>query len=401
MLKSVGYLLDSFPLPSETFIADEIYSLYKFRVQPFVIYCNEGDRKVVHSSAKHLIESGKVYHLENPPLWKSIYSFLIMMVISPLRSMRVLMRVIASKERWRYLKTLPMALICLNNRVEFLHAHFAAENYIFAKVISDWTGIPYGVTTHGYDIRRDIIPRNVATELLNEASVVVTIAEFNKMWMQNRYGIPGERIRIVHCGVDTRKFGYNSKSRYEPGVPLRILNVGRLVQEKAHEVLFEALQIVGARGVPFVLEIVGSGPRLEELQKIAADLELEKKVIFHGAQSAEFVKDRFDWADLFVLSSRVEGLPIVCMESMATGTPIIATRISGIPEMIRDRDNGLLVPPDDPLALADAIEYAYRNPDQLIEMAKKGRITIESEFDRDKCTAQLIDLWENAIVRNY
>lgn len=205
------------------------------------------------------------------------------------------------------------------------------------------------------------------------------------------------KIDIVHCGIDLERFRFIERSMRQPAQKLRMLNVGRLVSQKAQDILIKALELVKFKKIPFTLEIIGGGPMEEELRNLTNKLNIANEVIFHGIQTEDFVRERLAAVDLFVLSSRSEGLPVVLMEAMAVGTPVIATKIFGIPELVNDGVSGLLVPPDDPHALAEAICSAYADPSLLCAMQFAGRRAVETSFERGACTLALTRIWNNAL----
>jgi glycosyltransferase involved in cell wall biosynthesis len=288
----------------------------------------------------------------------------------------------------------------LNQNVQFLHAHFADQNFIYASAISAWSGIPYGVTTHRYDIFEDPIDKATAIGLFERAAVVITISEFNRNYMVTKYGLLISKIHIVHCGVDLERFRFIEREPRQAGQALRILNIGRLVPEKAQNTLLTAMALAKERGIPFTIEIIGDGPMREELTQLAESLGLEGEVVFHGTQTETFVRERLAAVDLFVLSSRSEGLPVVLMEALAMGTPVIATRIFGIPELIENGVSGLLVPPDDPSSLAGAVCSLLADQTLLHTLPAAGRRVVEAKFDRVECTRQLVKLWSEAVLEH-
>lgn len=396
--RTVAYVITSFPQPSETFIAEEILSLFSQNIQPCILYEYEGNFSKVHPSAQALLDKAKLLRLGTTSKFKAIASLGRLALRAPLRTLRTLLVSLKCQNRWHYIQALPVAEWCLHQNVEFLHAHFADANFIYAAAISAWSGIPYGVTTHRYDILNDPIDMSTAISLFKGAAVVITISEFNRRFMVQKYGLPISKIHIVHCGIDLNRFEFLERKPRQTGQPLRILNVGRLVTEKAQDILLKAMSTLKAREVPFTLEIIGGGPLQGELIQMAENLNLVDAVTFHGVQTEEFVRERLGAADLFVLSSRSEGLPVVVMEALAVGTPTIATRIFGIPEIIEDKISGLLVPPDDPDALADAIFAVNTNPTLLRSIPDAGRRKVEASFERGVCTSHLIGLWAGAII---
>lgn len=392
----IAYVLKSFPEPSETFIADEALSVCEQGMEVCLLQVQDGTSTVVHPSAQALLTRAARYRLGEAGRGAMLAALLRLLLLHPLRTLGHLLRAISHRHRWCHLQALPAARWCLAQKVSVLHAHFADVNLMYAAAISAWTGIPYGVTTHRYDIFEDPLDPDCARELLQAAHLLVTISEFNRRHLQQKYGLAPERVHIVHCGIDLSRFQY--KARPARGHQLRLLNIGRLAPVKAQDRLLEALSIVRERGLPAVLDLVGAGPLREELQQHAMRLQIDEHVVFHGAQPEATVRDLLERADLFVLSSRSEGLPVVCIEALAVGTPTVATRIFGIPELIEDGESGWLAPPDDPHALADAICTAAATPaPRLEEIRARGRQRVEQAFERQGCTRQLAVLWRDAV----
>lgn len=397
MTKSVAYVLNYFPLPSETFIADEMLSLYEKGFEPFVICLNEGNLSKIHPSAKILIGKMKIFRLADDSKLRKISALIKLFFRYPTNIGMLIWKIRNNPQRWMYIQALRAAEWCLKNKIDYLHAHFAGDNFIYASIISELTRIPFGVTTHRYDIFNDPIEKSISKRLFNSANVIITISEFNRKYMVDKYDLPFSRIKIVHCGIDLERFKFYGKKTRDLHKPLKLLNVGRLVSEKAQDVLLKSIDILKKQGVVVALEIIGDGPERENLARIVSEIDIADSVVFHGIQTEEFVRERLVAADIFVLSSRSEGLPVVCMEALAVGTPVIATRIFGIPELIDDKVSGLLVPPEDPEALADAIYSVSVDPTLLQTAPSKGRSKIESSFERGACTSQLTQIWDDAI----
>jgi glycosyltransferase involved in cell wall biosynthesis len=250
------------------------------------------------------------------------------------------------------------------------------------------------MTTHGYDLRQDPLTIPFAKRLFADADLVVTISEFNKKFMKKKYQLSSEKIKIIHCGIELARFSNTKCNLKFKEKKLKILNVGRLVPVKGHDILLNALAIVRKRGINFDLTIIGGGPLEEDLLQLTKQLCLEDCVHFIGAQSQKSVIEEMCNSDLFVLSSRSEGLPVVCMETMAMGAFISAPRINGIPELVENKINGLLVEPDNVEALAEAITWADNNREEVKVMCVSARSKVEKEFDRKKCTEDLLRLME-------
>lgn len=399
MVKSVAYILRSFPEPSETFIAEEAASLAAFGIRISVFHLLNGDRTTTHPTTQMLLDRAHIRQIR-PISVPAMFVFLLRwLLVAPIRTLLTLLASLKHPARWCYFQALAPAWWCRQHKVDFMHAHFADTNLQYAAAISAWSGVPFGVTTHGYDLRENPLGVNQASYLFRQANLVVTVSDYNRNHMSRTFGLPTRDIAVVHCGIDLDRFSCVQHPPLLPGQPLHLLNVGRLVPEKGQDVLLHALAQTRDRGICFRLDIIGGGPLLESLMALAQQLEIADLVHFHGAQPEAVVRRMHAEAHVFVLPSRSEGLPVACMEALALCSPTIATRITGVPELIEDGVSGLLVESEDPIALADAISRIYDNPALLDRLADAGRRSVINGFDRRECTHELIDLWNNAVKK--
>lgn len=396
MVKSVAYILRSFPEPSETFIAEEAASLTACGIRISVFHLIDGDRTIAHPTTQMLLDRAYIRQIR-PISVPAMLAFLLRwLLVAPIRTLITLLASLRHPARWCYFQALAPAWWCRQHKVDFLHAHFADSNFQYAAAMSAWSGVPFGVTTHGYDLREHPLGINQASYLFRQANLVVTVSDYNRNYMSSTYGLHTRDIAVVHCGIDLVRFSRVPHPPLAPGQPLRLLNVGRLVPEKGQDVLLHALAQTRNRGIRFRLDIIGGGPLLEDLKALAQQLEIADLVHFHGAQPEAMVKRMHAEAHVFVLPSRSEGLPVACMEALALCSPTIATRITGIPELIEDGVSGLLVESEDPIGLADAISRIHDDPALLDRLADAGRMAVMRGFDRRECTHELIDLWNHA-----
>lgn len=393
MPKSVAYVIKAFPEPSETFIAEEAASLITADVLPCMLHLQDASSSILHPSAQALIANGLRFRMKQTKTPSFILYLALWSLIAPRRTFRILCKAWQHSSRWCYFQALAPSWWCRQHKVDFLHAHFADVNFQYAAAMSDWSGIPFGVTTHRYDILEDPLGIEIANDLYRMASVVVTISEFNRRFMMRKYELPESRITVVHCGIDLDRFAFQPRIKRQKSEPLRLLNVGRLVHVKGQDILLRALAVVRSRGIRFHLDIVGAGDLLQDLLTLAKKLKIDDCVIFHGAKPEQFVRGLHLRAHVFVLPSRSEGLPVVCIEALAMGTPTIATRINGIPELIEDGKTGLLIEPEDVNGLADSICLLEADQQLAQKLQFNGREAVVAGFDRKKCTQQLIALW--------
>jgi glycosyltransferase involved in cell wall biosynthesis len=391
---AVAYVVMSFPQPSETFIAEEALSLLDFGIEPVIVAMYQGPGTPLHASAARLIDRGAVLTRRSISRLAALRSLASLMLRRPGRVLAVVPRALRNRsERWLYFQVLPIAAELARRGVCRLHAHFADRNLQLAQVLADWLGVPYGVTTHRYDLLDDLIPPAEASVRMAGATPLVTISRFNRDLMVSKFGLRADAIAIVHCGVD---LGRLPDRRTAPGArtgDLRLLSVGRLVPAKGHDILLRAVADLGARGVSVRLDIIGEGPLRADLEAQAAQLGIADRVTLLGARAQEEVFARLAACDVFVLASRSEGIPVACMEAMAMAVPAVATAVNGLPELIDDGATGRLVPPEDPQALADAIAWFAADPGRMAMIARRGHDTVRAQFERSGCTRQLVALF--------
>ena len=281
--------------------------------------------------------------------------------------------------------------------VSHLHAHTATYPLLAAWMCRRLTGATYSFTAHAHDIFMD---QTFLPERLAEARFAVAISEFNREFMA-RFGSGSTPVHVIRCGIDVSAYRFHPRE-LERGRPLRALAIGGFKDYKGHRYLLEALaRTSGLERVE--LDLVGDGPLREELVSLADRLGLGDRVTFHGALAEPEVIARLDRADLFVLPSIVtpegntEGLPVVLMEAMAAGAPIVATRVTAVPELVRDGETGLLVDPADADALGRGITALLDDPDAARRRSEAGRALIEREYDVNVTGAALARLFREPV----
>ena len=406
----IAYVLSRFPQVSETFILREMEGLvargHRVRVVAMVL-----DRSPVRQSGVEPflatmirprgfreIAGAQVHWMRRAPrsyarLWRD--------ALWGNRSSR--------KFLFRAAVTVPVAALAArrleSDHVDRLHAHYASHSLLCAWAIWRLTGIPYGVTCHAHDLYVD---RSMLAEKLSDASVVVTISDFNRRLIAEACGPDiGSRTQVVHCGVDTDHFAppTDSERSATAGEPFRFLVVGSLQPYKGHRHALEALARVAlseaqhGHGRIVELVLVGDGELRSELEQRAEQLGIADRTRFLGALPSVEVLEELHRSDCVVQpsvitsSGKMEGIPVALMEAMACGRPVLATGISGISELVRDGDTGVLVPPADAGALAEAMADVIAEPEAHRLMAKRGRALVEAEFDLDGQIDQLSALF--------
>lgn len=247
-------------------------------------------------------------------------------------------------------------------------------------------GIPYSFTGHGSDLNRD---QHMLCEKVAEAAFVVPVSNFFKDMIVERCGEQyRHKVVVIHCGVDTQVFQpLGTVENDKPSETFDIFCVGTLHEVKGQTYLIEACRLLDERGLEFICHFIGDGPDLADLRKQVEEAGLIDLVQFHGRRTHQEVAELLQNATVLVTPSvptkdgRREGIPVVLMEAMASGLPVVATAISGIPELVEDKHNGFLTPPGDAPAIANALERLYNNPGLRQQFAQAGREKVVDEFD--------------------
>lgn len=265
--------------------------------------------------------------------------------------------------------------------ITHLHCHSCANSAVLAMMARRLVGVPYSLTLNA---SIDWWGGAMA-EKFGEAQFTIAISE--GLLGQIRHDFPrlrDEQALLGRIGVDTRTWTPQGRKPRAPGEarPFCIASIGRLHPAKGQDDLIRAVErLVNERGRDLSLRLIGDGPHRAELEALAASAGLGKRVTFLGSLSEEQIKAELKTADAFVLATHAEALGVVFMEAMASGVPTIGTRVGGVPEIITDGEDGLLVAPRDVEALAGAIERLIDEPELAQRLAERGREKIVAKFD--------------------
>ena len=281
-----------------------------------------------------------------------------------------------------------------------IHAHFGMGPTTVAMAVAQYLEIPFSMTIHARDLFVDtaLLPAK-----LDKAEFVVTISEYNRRILRGmaRDSRAAEKIRVLHCGIDLRSFPPRIGLKAPSGAPV-FFAVGRLVPKKGYLYLVEAAKILKDRGVPFEVRVIGGGPDDALLRRKIAELEVGDRVKLEGAMPQEKLLPLLREADAFVLPCVLaqdgdqDGIPVSIMEAMAYGIPCVSTEISGIPELIEDGKDGLLVPEKNPARLADALERLALDPKLREKLGQAGRKKVEASFTLQGLIGELDQLYQKS-----
>ncbi|NNE45746.1 MAG: glycosyltransferase family 4 protein [Rhodothermales bacterium] len=273
---------------------------------------------------------------------------------------------------------------------DLIHAHFLTAPAETALYLSALTGIPWSATAHAMDIYRD---RSGNGSKIADALFVTTCTEANRKFLAESF--PDHTKKIVRIYHGLLKPG-TEPPRLRTGTFV-FLAVGRMVEKKGFDYLISACSIVGKQtDIPFVCRLVGDGPLLEAYRDRVRTERLERLVEFYGRAAVTAMDGHYASAAALVVPSVVtddgdrDGIPNVCLEAMSHGLPVIGTNISGLPEVVRDGENGFLVPPADPLALSRAM-LALLNHDDLAGLGEVSRTIVADSFDVERNVRSFVE----------
>lgn len=385
--KRIAYFINLFPNFIETMIYREVGALTTLGETIFPFSIRRPATSDVPTEAKRFIKD-TYYILPITPL-RLISTHLRALFRYPLRYCLTLLEILTGthtkcSDRLRslchFVEAVTVLPVIERLQIEHIHAHWAVGSATCAMVISRFLHLPFTFTAHAYDIWRD---RILLPEKLRAAQLIMTCTDYNRRHLAETYGIEIEKFRVVYHGVDLALFQpRGQESNAEP----IILSVGRLVEQKGFDRLLRACAHLAQKGYQFQCQIIGDGPLCHDLKQLAQDLGLNGRVKFHGRIFQEQLVDYYSAADVFVLpcipasDQDRDGIPNTLIEAMAMQVPVVSTCFSGIPELVVDGSTGLLVEPDDVLALAEAMAKLLEDPDCRRRMGQDGRQRVLQHF---------------------
>jgi colanic acid/amylovoran biosynthesis glycosyltransferase len=388
--RRIAYVMSRFPKLTETFILDEILEHERMgvRVEVFPLWREHTD--VIHDDARPIVARAHFTptldaeilrdnlrcFMKTPALYLRTIGTL---VIANLRSPRYLLGALGI-----FPKACSFAVRMQRLGIRHVHAHFASHPAAAAFVVGRLAKIPWSFTAHGSDLHRE---QSMLREKVAEAAFVVTISDYNRHFMLEHVGEQyARKINVIHCGVDASHYDRVDGRRLQSGT-LEIACIGTLHEVKGQRYLLEACAELTTQDLVWRCHLIGDGPDRAALESHARSLGISNRVIFHGSCERERVRALLAEMNVCVAPSvlsrdgRREGIPIVLMEAAAFGLPLIASRLSGIPELVQDDETGLLVQPKDVAGLAQALTRIAAEPATRSRLGSAARERLETDFD--------------------
>lgn len=401
-IQRVLYVVSLFPCWSETFIVREIRTLLADGVDVRIVSLKPPSEKLVQADAHALLD--RVHHPGHTG--SGAMAALTQLARHPFVSLACIGTIIA--DMWRTPQVMVKSLVALARGMQHLtwlrqfepqliHAHWATYPSTVAWALARITGGRFSFTCHAHDIFLD---HQLLARKINDATLAVTISNFNIDWLtQHASPAARQKLAVVHCGVDLQR----SQLALDKRSDRQILAVGRLDPIKGFDVLVDALHLLAQRGVDFHCTVIGEGPLRGELETLTHLRGLTDRIVWVGALPQEEVQSRLREATLFALPCQVaedgnrDGIPVALMEAMATGCSVITTAVSGIPELVEDGVNGLVVAERDGSALADALQRLLADAPLRERLARAARLRVEQQFDAQTEARKLRTLMSEAL----
>lgn len=403
MSRRVIYLTRSWPRLSQTFIVNEVLALERLGVELEIFAMEPSDEQVRQPQVAEV--RSPVRYLDRT---RRLRDHLVVGVRHPARYLRAALfarrnpdlasgyATATSTQCFRYAVTVAARTLRLRRRgteVAHLHAHFAHDPALVALLVRRLTGVTYSVTAHARDLYQ--IPQRSLRVRAADATRVLTCCEANKHYLDVELATGRDKVTVIHHGVDLQQFAPAPRG---PARRVEIVSVGRLVEKKGFPDLLEACASIAADG-QFHLTIYGDGPLRPELERLRAELGLAEVVTFAGERDSSQIVAALRRADVFAITPYVtadgdrDGVPNVVVEALASGLPVVATKVGGVGEAVTHRRNGLLAEPRDVAAIAANLKELIGDPRLRAELGTAARRTVEQSFDVDRAAHQLVQVF--------
>ncbi len=417
----IAILVPILPDISHTFVYREVLAMKRYGADFVVIALEEGDYGVLHPEAGELLELA--LFAPKPSLGRYMLYYLFFALRSP-RRMAELIRLYqnyAREDPLLFLRVdqyhnalhpmhgIGLAWMLRRLGVTSIHVHGSTYPTTRAMTASCLLGIPFSTTAFvDFDFEYDF---KMLPEKLSRSAFFVTHTEYCRArLLKLAPKLDPEKIHTIRIGVDPSQWrpaispiGGPAQRAGDPETP-NLIAVCRFVEKKGLDVLLRACTILKERRVPFRCLLIGDGPEMGRLQSLVAELSLEGEVRFLGTIPTDQVRSYLVPGNVIVVPSvyardgERDGIPTVLIEAMASGVPVVASEISGIPELIDDGESGILVPSRDEESLASAIQAVLMNPKLGARLRGAGRKKVLKEFD---VRVNALRVWRTILEAHY
>lgn len=405
----IGYLTSGYPAVSHTFITREVEALRRLGrdVRTFGIRRPAPEELLTDKDRRIARETFTVFPIDARRLLRAHAHAVRSHPVRYAATLRRALRLAPGGARARlwHLFYFAEAILLWDEfdaqGIRHVHAHFANVASAVAMLMATFgaaDGFSWSFTMHGPTEFDDVTMFGLADKV-RSAAFVACISDFCRAQLMKLVEPEyWSRLSVVRCGLDLERLdgvgadGTQTGRLPAPSGPLRVLCVGRLVPDKGQLLLLEAVAELHGRGVSVELSLVGDGPDADALRAGAARLGIADAVTFLGSRSPAEVASLYRSADVFCLPSFAEGLPVVLMEAMAAGLPVVTTRIAGVSELVEDGVTGAVVSAGRVDLLTGALERLAADPQLRVQWGSEGRERVRREYDIDTSARRLTRL---------
>ena len=391
-MTQIAYLVSAYHAASHTFVRREIDALRSlgqeilpFSIRGSALDGNEDIPVIVNQSLWRHILAGSTHLLLRPKRFLS--TWILALRHRPAGLMNCLW------SQFHFVEASTLAGMLIKSDVSHLHVHFANSGATVGMLAARIAGIKWSLTLHG--ISETDYPAGVLLPDKLRRAHFVAIASNFMCAQAMRVSDPEywKNFHIVRCGINPAEMPERQKRDRQAQEPVRIICVGRLSPEKGYAVLAGALSILKTQRQKFSVEIVGDGPSRAKIAHSFVEQGVDNKIVWHGALPEKATLRKIAAADMLVLPSLMEGLPVVLIEAMAIGVPVIASLVAGIPELVDNERTGLTFTLTDEEALAAAIMRLADSPAFADKLAAAGMVTVLDEFTLEGNAKRMLSLF--------
>ena len=385
----LAYLFERFPAFTKTFCAREVAELYrqKFQVPVFSIRKPNDDRPLniplADVDIRYLPDSNSLRFKVLTRLAAKRFSHFWNPKEDP-------------RDKHRFYEAVHLGAVLEKQLINALHAHFAGVATRTAWWTKQLFGIPYSFTGHANDIFVEKTDQRLPLrQLVSDAEFVATETDYSAAYLQSEFPESAHKIHRVYNGLNMDVFRLAEPA----GSPLQIISVGRLIPKKGFGFLVRACKLLVSRGLNLNCRIVGAGPEHVPLRQLIDQLGMGQVIELTGPKPQTEIVELLAQSHVFAFPAVEDGsgdrdnLPTVIIEAMASGLPVVTTGLAGIPEIVTDQVNGLIVPEGDTEALADAIAFLDAHPELRKKYGENGLAAAQEKFRVETTVTGLIALF--------
>ena len=393
----LGYLVAQYPALSHTFILREVLALRRCGIEVVAVSVRKCDRPMTALSAAEADEARRTFSVIGAGPIHALLANARVLCRHPLGYLKGLLHA------WRLSRGTPRLLVRYSlyfleavvagdyferRGVTDIHTHFSSTVLL---ILAHIFRVRYSLTVHGSGEFVDVVGFHLAEKVAG-AVFVATVGQYGKSQVMNASGPRHwHKVVVLPLGVDVDAFRPRKVPQRDLAASFRLLTVGRLSAPKGYPILIEAVALLRARKRNITLTLVGEGPERVGLEKLIALHDLGDCVRLAGACNHEQLTDYYAASDAFVLSSFLEGVPVVLMEAMAMELPCVATWITGVPEIIEQDVEGLLVPPASATAIAEALERLMDDPELARRLGSAARRKVIAKYHLERNVERLAE----------